>query len=404
MANISGIFNSSYFTNVAANVKPSFAQAMSYLMPNGSAPLFAMSGYLPKASAINYEHSYWQKAMLFQSLTTTAAYVAGDTTLAVTATAGIVPGMMFRNPTTGEHVIVNTVTSSTGLTVSRGIGSVAAGAIASGASLYFVGNAYEEGSNRPEAVSWQEVKVSNVTQIFRNAWAVTGTAATIQKFVGSDTVQENKVDCSKEHAKAIEFALLFGQYYTGTRNGKPFRLMRGFEDTCRTNSRIEAAGSTTTYDQLESMLDPVFDYNTDEAMGSKRLILCGSQAHRVINNIGRLSGQINLTPGTNKSFGMQFNSFLTSRGEFTMVSHPMLNAQDWTKKMAFVIDLSAVRTPYLGGRDTIYEEYALKNGTVSRVGDSGVDASGGSYLSELTFELRNPLSCKVITNLTAAAV
>ena len=61
MANISGIFNSSYFTNVAANVKPSFAQAMSYLMPNGSAPLFAMSGYLPKASAINYEHSYWQK-------------------------------------------------------------------------------------------------------------------------------------------------------------------------------------------------------------------------------------------------------------------------------------------------------------------------------------------------------
>lgn len=404
MANIAGIFNSSYFTHVANNVKPSFAQAMSYLMPNGSAPLFALSGYLPKAAAINYKHSYWQKAMLFQSLTTTAAYVAGDTTLAVSATAGIVPGMIFRNPTTSENLIVNTVPSGTSVTVTRGTGSVAAGAIASGAVLYFIGNAYEEGSTRPEAVSWQEVEVSNVTQIFRNAWAVTGTAGVIQKFVGTDTITGSKTTAAKEHAKAIEFALMFGQYLSSTRNGKPFRLMRGLEDTCRTNSRIEAAGSTTTYDQLETILDPVFDYNTDEAMGSKRLILCGSQAHRVINNIGRLSGQINLVPGANKSFGMQFTSFLTSRGEFTMVSHPMLNAQDWTKKMAFVIDLAAVRTPYLGGRDTVYEEYALKNGTASRVGDSGLDASGGSYLSELTFELRNPLSCKLITNLTAAAV
>ena len=179
MANIAGIFNSSYFANVANNVKPSFAQAMSYLMPNGSAPLFALSGYLPKAAAINYKHSYWQKAMLFQSLTTTAAYVAGDTTLAVTATAGIVPGMIFRNPTTSENLIVNTVPSGTSVTVSRGTGSVAAGAIADGGVLYFIGNAYEEGSTRPEAVSWQEVEVSNVTQIFRNAWAVSGSAAAV---------------------------------------------------------------------------------------------------------------------------------------------------------------------------------------------------------------------------------
>lgn len=399
----SGIFNTSNFTAVANNVQPSFAKAMSYLMPNGSAPIFALTGWFPKETASHYKHSYWQRAMPFQMLTTTAAYVSTDTTIAVTDSSGIVPGMMFRNPTTNENIMIGSVPSGTSVTISRGIGSVAAGAIASGAVLYFIGNAYEEGSSRPSAVNIQEVEVYNYTQIFRNAWAVTGTAAVIQKFVGADTVQTNKTDSAKEHAKSIEFALMFGQLYSGTLNGKPFRTMRGFEDTCRSNSRIEAAGATTNYAQLEALLDPVFDYNTDEAMGSKRLMCCGSQAFSTINNIGRLSGSYQLVQGQSQ-FGLQFSTFLTSRGEFTLLSHPLLNAQPWTKKMAFVIDTGAVAVPYLGGRDTVYEEYALQNGGAVRVGDSGVDATGGSYLTELTFQLRNPLSCKVITNLTAASV
>jgi len=402
MGVVNGIFNSGMFTENANNVKPSFARAIAELMPNGSAPLFAISSWLQKGTAIKWIHTYWQRAMLFQTLTLTAGYTAGGGTLTVSTTAGIVPGAMFRNPTTGENIIVNTVVSGTSVTITGGVGTIAASNIANAEVLYFVGNAYEEGSSRPDGINIREVEISNYTQIFRNAWGVTGTAAAVQKFVGADTVQTNKNDAGKEHAKSIEFALLFSQLFAGTRNGKPFRTMRGIEDTCRANSRIEAATSTTTYTQLETMLDPVFDYNTDEAMGSKRLMLCGSQAFSTINNIGRLSGTYQLVDGQS-NFGLQFKTFVTSRGEFTLLSHPLLNAQAWTKKMAFVLDLGAISTPYLGGRDTLYEEYALKNGSMQRVGDNGVDAIGGGYLSELTLELRNPLAFKLITNLTAAA-
>ena len=396
-----GIFNTSNF--VAANTVPSFATAMAYVMPNGDAPLFAISSMLAKTSAINYVHSYWTKTMLFQSLAVTEAYISTDTTLAVADSSNVLPGMIFRVAATGENIIINTVASSTSVTVSRGVGTVAADSIADNGVLYFVGNAYEEGSSRPTALKISEVQVSNYTQIFRNAWAVTGTAAVIQKYVGADTVQDNRDDAAKEHAKSIEFNLMFGQKFLGTRNGQPFHLMGGIEDACRTNSLIVPAASTTTYTQLEAMVNPVFDYNTDPAIGNKRLILCGSGAQSVINNIGRLNGDYQLVDGQT-NFGMQFKTFVTSRGEFTIMVHPLLCTNALFKTYAFVLDIGSIRLPYLGGRDTVYEEYGLDAGGNVRTGDAGIDAKGGSYLTELTMELRNPLSCRLITGLTAAAV
>lgn len=399
-----GIFNSSNF--VAANVQPSFAEGITYLMPNGTAPLFGITSMLPKATAINPTHSFWKKTMLFQQMATSAAATNVATTLTVVSTADIVPGMMFWvDEGNNEIVLIVSVDSATQVTVARGVGSVAAAAISSGSKLYFVGNANEEASNRPTAVKIAEVQVSNYTQIFRNSWAISGTAAAVQKFVGEDPVADNKQDCAKFHGSSIEHALIHGQKYSGTRNGKPFRTMGGLIDDCRTNSRIAAAGSTTSFSQLEALLDEVFDVNTDPAIGSKRLLFVGGTSRQVLNNIGRLSGQYQIVDGQN-SYGLQFTTFRLTRGEFTMIEHPLFNTNSTWKKYALAVDMGAIRVPYLGGRDTVPEEYGLgANGQVQarQVGDSGIDAIGGSLLTELTLEVRNSFANKLITNLTAAS-
>ena len=156
-------------------------------------------------------------------------------------------------------------------------------------------------------------------------------------------------------------------------------------------------GATTTYTQLETVLDPVFDQMTDSMNGQNRLLLVGGTTRRVITNIGRLSGTYQIQHGQT-SFGLQFSSFQIARGTFTMIEHPILNSHtDW-KKMAICLDLSSFDFAYLEGRDTFHTDINNKG-----MATNGKDAVGGVLTSELTTELVNPFACAMLYNFTAAA-
>jgi hypothetical protein len=162
-----GIFVSSQFTTDLA--AKSFAGMLTRLMPNGSAPLFAMTSMLSEDTALQYEHGFFTKTMLFPEATLNAAVADGvATTFTVVSTTNLLPGMILRADATGENVIVNTVVNATSITVSRGIGTVAAIAIGNGTKLFQVGNAYEEASVRPNSLNIVPVRITNYTQIFRN--------------------------------------------------------------------------------------------------------------------------------------------------------------------------------------------------------------------------------------------
>ena len=133
-----GIFNSTAFTQDLA--KKSFAGMITRLMPNGSAPLFGMTGMLSSETALQYEHGFFTKTMLFPQLTVSAAgQTAADTTFTVTSTANVLPGMIMRVDSTGENILIDTVNSSTSVNVTRAVGSTAAAAIAASISMYQVG-------------------------------------------------------------------------------------------------------------------------------------------------------------------------------------------------------------------------------------------------------------------------
>jgi len=70
-------------------------------------------------------------------------------------------------------------------------------------------------------------RVTNLTQIFRDTWALSGTAAATKVISSENPVAKNQTDGGYYHAMAMEKAFLFGQRYMGTRNGQPFHLMDG---------------------------------------------------------------------------------------------------------------------------------------------------------------------------------
>lgn len=405
-----GLFNTSQFTQDLA--KKSFAGMITRLMPNGQAPLFGMTSMLGEETAVQIEHGFFTKTMLFPQMVLSAAgQLAADVQFVVVSTANILPGMILRVDSTGENIAVNSVPDATHVNVTRAVGNVAAADIAGSISLYQVGNAFEEASVRPNALIINPVRITNLTQIFRNTWAISDTVRATQVIAGDTNVAESRQDCAAFHAADIEKALFFGQKFSGNRNGQPFRTMDGlisitgnltYYPSSYLAANVFVAGATTNYTQLEGFLDPVFNQTTDPKGANERVLFVGGGAHRVLNNIGRLNGNYQIADGQT-SWGLQFGTFKTTRGTFRVIEHPLFNTNPSWSKMAVAVDLATFKLAYLGDRKTQNREFNSDMRDIDPV-DNGIDAVGGTLTTELTAVIKNPPANAVITNLTAAAV
>jgi hypothetical protein len=405
-----GIFSTSNLTQDLA--RKSFAGLITRLMPNGTAPLFGMTSMLESETAVQIEHGFFTKTMLFPQLTLSASALSTDTTFTVTSTSTVLPGMIMRVDSTGENVIVNSVISATSVSVTRAVGNVSAQAISSSVALYQVGNAYEEASLRPNALIINPVRITNLTQIFRNTWAISDTIRSTMMIAGDTNVSESRQDCAAFHAADIEKAFFFGQKSQGTRNGQPFRTMDGLISIIGQASsypsiyggvtNVWTAGSTTNYTQLEGFLDPVFNQATDPKVANERVLFVGGTAKKVLNNIGRLNGTYMMVDGAT-SWGLQFSTFKTARGTFRVIEHPLFNSNTSWAKMAVAVDLSTFRAAYLGDRKTQNKEFNMPDASDMDVSDNGIDAVGGTLTTEVTCVVKNPPANAVIYNLTAGA-
>ena len=380
----------------------SFAQAIMRIMPMGSAPLFALTGLLKEETCTNIEHGYFSKTMVFPSITVNAIHTAGDTTLTVLAYTHVVPGDMVLNEATNEIMLITGTPTATTITVQRGIGvGIGAAATAVGQHLRTIGNAFEQGSSRPAAVGIVAERHINNTQIFRDSWAVTKTAAAIPQIAGAGQVQESRQDCAAFHATAIEKALFFGQRSMGTRNGQPFHTMEGVIPRIRNAApgNVTTLGGTTNWTQLEAALDLTLQQTSNPRGGNVRTLFVGGTARRVIHNIARLNSQYQIA--TNETaWGLQLDTLRTPRGTFEMIEHPLFSVYGTTSawaRMGVVIDLSVFNLAYL--RKTSDDQY---NGRGVQV-DNGIDAEGGTLTTELTCLVKNPAACGLLLNFTAAA-
>lgn len=393
--------SSSFATDLA---KKSFSSMITRLMPNGSAPLFGLTSMLKEETAYQFEHGYYTKTMIFPSMTSTAGDTSGATTLTVTDTTNILPGMIVRVDTTGENILVLTVPSSTTVTARRAVGTTAAAAIGASAKMWMVGNAYEEASVRPSSLLILPTRVTNYTQIFRNTWATSGTAIATAVVAGGSPDAESRQDCAMLHAVDIEKAILYGQKYSNTLNNQPLHTMEGLLPNLAINAsgNITTLGATTTWTQLEAALDPAFVQVTDPKNPASRLFLVSGVAKRVLHAIFRLNSSY-FVQGQETSWGLQYDSFKVPRGTFNMIEHPLFNAYGSTTtwgKMAVGVDLASIGVAYMQGRKTKNAEY---NGQGQPAVDNGVDAVGGTLTTEMTILFKNPAANSQLLNFTAGA-
>jgi hypothetical protein len=404
---VTGIFSTANFTEDLA--AKSFAGMITRLMPNGNAPLFGLTSMLSEETAVQEEHGFFSKTMIFPEFTSDGGGLDSDTTLTIAAATNLLPGMLMRNESTMEVVLITAVNSSTEIVVARSVGTVAAAAITDLDKFYQVGNAFEEASVRPLANNIIPVRVTNLTQIFRNTWSISNTSKAVSVIAGDNTDAESRQDCAALHATDIEKMLFFGQKSEGTRNGFPFRTADGLinmiEDANNyppvyggsTNSFT--AGATTNWTQLLGFLDPMFNQATDPKGSNERVLFVGGTAKLVINEIGRLNGSYQLMDGQT-NFGLDFSTLTLPRGKCRLIEHPLFNSNaDWSA-MAVGVDLPTFRLAYLQGRKTENKEF---NTSGNQAQDNGIDAVGGTLTTECTTVVKNvPANC-VIRSFTAAA-
>lgn len=402
-----GIFQSNLLAQDLA--AKSFAGMITRLMPNGNAPLFGLTSMLSADIALQAEHGFFTKTMVFPQFTVTAAgQLITDVIFTGTSTINLLPGMVMRVNTTGENIIVNSILSPTQIAVQRAVGTVAAAAIGASVNLYQVGTAFEESSLRPNALAINPVRVTNLTQIFRNTWAISGSVEATQMIAGDTNVAENRQDCAAFHAVDIEKAIFWGQKFSGQRNGQPFRAMDGVYSIVSNlayyppsygAANVTVAGGTTNYTQFEAAFDPCFNQATDPKVANERIMFVGGAAKKVINNIGRLNGTYYMVDGQT-SWGLQFTTIKIARGTFRIVEHPLFTSNpDWSK-VAFAIDLSSFNLAYLGTRKTQNKEFNMNGKDAA---DNGIDAVGGTLTTECTTVIKNPPANGIMTGLTAAA-
>lgn len=394
-----GVFNTTF--NPAELNKRSFNATVLRLFPGGAAPLFGLTSQTGKSRAVSSTHGYFAKTFSFTSLTTHATLIlAATTAITVVSTLGIVPGMLFHVPLTREVVRVASVTSATVIETIRGVGRIAAADIPLSTTISCIGTSHAEGSARPTARSIPTVYVPNFTQIFRNAWAVTETARASMVEAGEGNVAESKRDCMLFHATDIETATFLGQAKMDVAGAQPIHTTQGVIDAVYEHApavNVQTLGATTTLSQLETALAPGFEFNTDLGNAGERVAFVDSTALKVMNQIGRLNGQVELL-SEQTTFGLRFSTFKFYKGIVRLIEHPMFNSLAAFGGTMVTVDLPAIKLAYMDGRDAVREEYT---GTTN---NSGVDAVGGTLTSELAVETVNPSSCQVVTGFTAGAV
>lgn len=396
MALLTGIFNTTQ--NPAELNARSFSDTILRLFPNGSAPLWAMSAKAGKTKAKSSTHGYFSKTMTFVATASTSGDTSSATQITVDSTAGMLPNMVLHNIATRENMRVISVDSSVLVTVRRAFGRVAAATITTADKIIQIGTAYAEGSNRPDARRLQTVYVANYTQIFRNAWGLTDTARASMAEMGYSNVAEDRKDCGLFHSIDMESAVMFGQAKMDVSGSQPLHSTQGVLDSIYqyAAANVNPASSTTSYAQLVTLVEAPFNYSTDAGNNGERIGFCDRKAMKVLTDIGRKSGQIQIMQSEN-AFGMKFTSFKFYQGTINMIQHPLMNGLNPTGGNLMIVDIAAVKLAYMEGRDAVPEEY----GTNGKQVELGTDGVGGSLTSEFAVEVINPYACGYVTGLTA---
>lgn len=350
---IQGIFASNQ--GVVGDRAGDFASAILQINPTGTALMLALSSGMGKESAADTIFHWFEDTHQAGR----AACVSGGTGVTVVVDDGsqYVPNQILTVEETGEIMMVTAIVGNS-LTVIRGMGGTAVVAITSAHHVQSIGNAHEEASPMPTAITQQGAPRFNYTQIFRNSWAISGTAKAV-KYNSGSRLAKNKRDCALFHAEDIERAMVWGRKDIRTVNNKPFRLTDGIV------SQIEQFGGTVeqvtdgttagNYSRilLEDFMQRIFSKNI-KGQPNERMAIGGNKWLGALSQMAMLDGVLQITNTTNV-LGLKITKIENNFGTLNLISHPLMNENPTWNRDLYLLHPGGIKRRVL--RETFEEGY-----------------------------------------------
>ncbi len=363
---IQGIFASNQ--GIIGDRAGDFASAILQLAPTGTSLMLALSSGMGKESAQDtifhwFEDSHQAGRTNIVSGGTTTTVVVGDGSI-------YVPNQILMVEDTGEVTMVTAIVGNT-LTLIRGLGGTAVVAVTNTMNIQSIGNAHEEASPMPTAITQQGSPRFNYTQIFRNSWAVSGTAKAV-KFTLGDRVAKNKRDCALYHAEDMERAMIWGRKHIGNMNGKPFRLTDGIVSQIEQFGGIveDVTDGTTAGSYSQTLMDDfmmrVFSTNV-KGQPNERIAIGGNKWLAGLSQMGKLDGVLQINTGETK-IGVKVSTIENSFGTLKLMTHPLMNENPTWQGELYVLHPGGIKRRIL--RETFQEGYD-ENG--KRIGAKDAD-------------------------------
>ncbi len=372
-----------------------FSSAMLMINPTGNTPLLGLTAGMPKENAADVAFTWFEDSHQAGR----QDCVSGGTTTTVVVADGsfYTPNTILLVEETGEHIFV-TAASGNSLTVIRGLAGTSIVAIDNTMHVQKIGNAHEEASAKPTAVTQQGAPRTNYVQIFRNGWAISGTAKAVKYLTGSK-LAHNKNMCATYHAEDIERSFIYGKKAITTYNGQQFRMTDGiltqieqYGGDVRSANNSSTAGNISRGD-LEDWIQAIFTYNVKD-QPNERVAFAGNMALKTINRMAWLDGEYSFAQSETK-LGVKIVEVMTPFGTLKLMTHAMMNENPvWTHEI-YALHPGAIKKRVL--RDTFPENYD-KHGN----GIAGRDADEGAITTEAGIQVGAAKTMGIYRNLKVA--
>ncbi len=390
---IQGIFASNQ--GVVGDRVGDFASAILQINPTGTSLMLAMSSGMGKAGANDTIFHWFEDS---HQAGRTAAVSGGTSTAVVVADGSMyVPNQLLLVEDTGEILLVMSIVDNT-LTVTRGMGGTTVTSITGAMHLQSIGNAHEEASGMPTAITQQGSPRMNYTQIFRNSWAVSGTAKAVQ-FRTGNRVAKNKRDCAMYHAEDMERSMIWGMKDVRTINNKPFRLTDGIKtQISQYGGLVTAVTDGTTagnYSRIlfDEAIREIFSTNV-KGQPNERIAIGGDKWLAGLNQMTMLDGVYEIGAGETV-LGIKVTKIQTPFGTLSLMTHPLMNENPVWQGELYVLHPGGIRRRML--RETFEEGYDTNGNRIQ-----AVDADQGVLTTEFGVEVGAASTMAIFTGFKKA--
>lgn len=242
-----------------------------------------------------------------------AAYIAGDTDIVVDDADYFAAGDILYNPTTGEQMLVTAVDTATEtLTVTRGYGTTAAGAIAISQNLVLLANCFAEGSAANSPVSFATSLPYNYTQIFKEAVEETRTGMQTRHYGHVNKMEELRRDAWEKFVMSRARQYYFGEAKLDTTGTHPKRITAGVNSFITSN--VTDLSGSFTYSKFMDFCESVFMFG-----GTEKLMPVDSELLKAIQLEVLSKSQYMIDEKKSKAWGLDVTKLKTPFGTINLV-------------------------------------------------------------------------------------